>query len=160
MIKVAENLYVGNDEDARHNAFNEMSFVHACKTSHQQGVGYIGNLAKDHPLYLVYERGRELFLNIIDAKFPLSPNFGDPLFKAAFDFIDKKINDIEVLVHCNQGLSRSPSIALAYMAKKGLLPSESYKEASEEFKKIYPDYNPGVGIVHYLENHWSHILSL
>lgn len=160
MIKVSENLYVGNDEDARHFSFDDMSFVHACKTSHQQGVGYTGNLSKDHPLYLVYERGRELFLNLIDAKFPLSPNFGDPIFKSAFDFIDKKIEDMEVLIHCNQGMSRSPSIALAYMAKKDLLPNGSYKEASEQFTKLYPEYNPGAGIAHYLENHWDNIMRL
>lgn len=159
MIKVKENIFVGNLNDCLE--AKDFSIVHCCKNPcHLRAVGYTGNLDKSHQNYLVYEDKRNLFLNLVDAPFPLSPKFGHPMFAAAFRFIDNYLKKGEVLLHCNQGHSRGPSLALAYMAMKDLIDNESYEAATADFKKVYPTYEPGKGIAHYLENNWSAVMGL
>lgn len=60
----------------------------------------------------------------------------------------------KVLIHCNQGISRSPSIGLLYLAVKGIIKNENYNIAKEDFIKIYPKYEPS-GIKEFLEINWS-----
>ena len=59
----------------------------------------------------------------------------------------------KVLIHCNQGISRSPSIGLLYLAVKGIIKNENYNIAKEDFIKIYPKYEPS-GIKEFLEINW------
>ncbi|MCE7039237.1 hypothetical protein [Dyadobacter sp. CY312] len=161
MLNVSEGINVGTEHDCRSVVDGNFAVIHACKIPcHCAGVGYTGNLDKDHPEYLVSEKDNHLYLNIIDAAFPLSPKFGDPMFRAAFRFLEKSSKTKEVLIHCNQGHSRGPSIALAYMAKMDLIENQTYAAATEDFKKIYPDYEPGKGVVHYLENNWNAVMQL
>ncbi len=50
-----------------------------------------------------------------------------PSFEAFLRFVDREIPERPILIHCNQGESRAPSLTLLYMAKRlGLLPSNSY----------------------------------
>ena len=44
----------------------------------------------------------------------------------------------KVLVHCNQGMSRSPGIGLFYVAREGIIKNGSFQEALAEFETIYP----------------------
>lgn len=60
----------------------------------------------------------------------------------------------KVLIHCNQGISRSQSIGLLYLAVKGIIKNENYNIAKEDFIKIYPKYEPS-GIKEFLEINWS-----
>ena len=48
---------------------------------------------------------------------------------------------MSVVIHCNQGLSRAPSIALLWLAKraKAISSSESYAAAAQAFLEIYPE---------------------
>ena len=92
-------------------------------------------------------------------KFPLSPAFGNPLFSAAFKFISRA-KDADILIHCNMGKSRSPSIALAHLARKGEVNAISFLHAKADFIKLYPGYQPGVGVGHYLENNWNTVMNL
>ena len=56
-----------------------------------------------------------LFLNMID---PDTPLFKPPLFDSALSFIDRYFPTRKVLIHCNKGNSRAPSLALLYLAKR------------------------------------------
>eukprot|EP01130_Rhizamoeba_saxonica_P015064 TRINITY_DN6689_c0_g1_i1.p1 TRINITY_DN6689_c0_g1~~TRINITY_DN6689_c0_g1_i1.p1 ORF type:complete len:291 (+),score=69.35 TRINITY_DN6689_c0_g1_i1:60-932(+) len=63
-------------------------------------------------------------------------------FEKCFDFIDAARDDGGVLVHCNQGVSRSTTIVLAYMmSRRGLTYDESYNIAKSVKSDICP--NPG-----------------
>jgi predicted protein tyrosine phosphatase len=98
------------------------------------------------------ERGNHLYLNMVDPPIPL---FKPEMFKIFFAFMDKQISNRPVLIHCNQGLSRAPSLTLLYMAKRlNLLPNTSYQDALLEFEKNYP-YQPGKGIETFLTNYWD-----
>ena len=88
----------------------------------------------------------------------LLPKYTDPIMKAAMTFIDKHIDKEKVLVHCNQGFSRSPSISLLYLARAGKISKNSYQEAKVDFNEIYQEYKPGNGIALYMNHHWDTLL--
>ena len=94
--------------------------VHTCKSPcHQSAVGYQGKLPNTHPNYLVLETENNLFLNIID---PLAPLFMPPLFTAFLAFANKHWGQgKKLLIHCNQGESRAPSLAMLFWQKELLL---------------------------------------
>jgi len=159
MIEVHPRLYVGALEDCRA-AGGGWAVIHACKTPcHQAAVGYKGSLPKDDPSYLVLRRGDELFLNIIDPPVPL---FQMQSFGAFMAFVSEQLQkDVDLLIHCNQGLSRAPSLALLAMAfRLRALPDGSYSAAREAFQIIHPGYSPGAGIARFLTDNWEAVRRL
>lgn len=95
-----------------------------------------------------------LTLNMIDPPLPL---FSVELFRLALDFLDERLALGPVLIHCNQGLSRAPSLALVYLAKRACLDYGSYESARGEFTVFYPAYAPGAGLVQFLTERWKEI---
>lgn len=149
MQKVYENLYVGNDRDCME---FQGAIVHACQSCFARGVhGNIGDKK-------VFESNNDLYLNLLDIS-SLSFEYGFPMIKRSMEFIDEHIKDMDVLVHCNFGMSRSPSIALLYMARKGYINNSSFKKAFEDFHKIYSYYSPSFGMHRYFDNYWQEIMS-
>ena len=64
-----------------------------------------------------------------------------------------------VLVHCNQGLSRSPSIALLYLLKHtDALGSQDPAAALLAFRRLYPPYAPAQGMADYVRLNWAKYL--
>ena len=159
MIEIIKNLFIGSDIDCQINRSN-MKTIHACKTCHQSGVGYHGNLSSSHPNYLIYEKNNNVYLNMIDMERELLARYTHPIMKVAMDFIKKYIDTLKVLIHCNQGQSRAPSIGLLYLARTGIINNDSYHEATTDFIKKYPGYSPGRGIALYLKNNWKELLAL
>lgn len=78
------------------------------------------------------------------------------MFQAAFDFLDIYDNSHNKLIHCNQGESRGPSIAMLYLAHIGYFKSLSYHEAREIFNKLYPIYNPRNNIFKNVVSLWNY----
>ena len=159
MKEITNNLYIGDDLDCSA-ITSDFMVIHACKTCHQKGVGYRGNLSPSHSNYLVYENQSNLFLNIVDMDQELLSKYTHPMMESALNFIRNNIKLEKILVHCNQGRSRSPSICLVYLAQNGIISSNSYINAKEEFVKIYPSYLPGRGLEIYLHKNWESILQL
>lgn len=158
MVEVYPNLYVGDQDDYDLDVAHQSGWavVHACKEPyHRQALGYSGRAApKTHPEYLVARRGHRLMLNIVDVDNPAF--FDRRMIDEALSFIDENLNKgVKVLVHCNLGESRSPSIALLYMAIHKALPATSLDEAEVKFREIYPNYSPKPGIRGYLAQNWE-----
>jgi predicted protein tyrosine phosphatase len=159
MIEVFENLHVGNQEDyekvvARQ---NDWAVLHACKIPyHKELVGYTQKaLPNTHPEYLYARRGLRLALNMIDGP---DPKYTSPLLvDAALGFISENLGEgRKTLVHCNQGASRSPSLALLYLAiNTDALPKDSLENAESSFLELYPRYNPMMGIRGYIKANWA-----
>ena len=62
------------------------------------------------------------------------------------------------MIHCNQGLSRAPSLTLLFMAKRlDELDARSYQSARSEFEELYPQYLPGRGLELFLTENWDQI---
>lgn len=148
---VTDKLFFG-DSEAGHRAGADKAVVHACKDPcHKDAVGYAKSLDATHPNYLSHERGNHLYLNMVDPPVPL---FKHETFKLFFDFVDRQIKERPVVIHCNQGRSRAPSLTLLYMAKRlNLLPDTDYRSARAEFEKKFP-YFPGKGIETFLSSEW------
>jgi len=158
--KIYTNLFIGSDTDCTTCVINpEFSIIHACKTCHQRVVGYKGSLPSTHPNYLIYEDGVNLFLNMVDMPNELLPKFTNPIFSCAISFIKREIQDKKILVHCNLGQSRSPSIGLIYLAITGIISNNSFEIAMKEFKGIYPEYLPGTGIMLYMQHNWDFLMN-
>ena len=88
-----------------------------------------------------------------------SPIFTHPIIKASLAFIEKHIYIRNVLIHCNQGLSRSPSIALLYLARQAEIDNLNYINAVNDFRKLYPIFNPGNGIALYMSKYWNELMT-
>lgn len=88
------------------------------------------------------------------------PRFTHPIMKRAMEFIDEHIENRKVLIHCNQGFSRPPSIAVLYLARIGKINRSSFREAKDRFSTMYSDYQPGRGIELYMEHNWKDLLIL
>jgi hypothetical protein len=171
MTKVAERIQIGSDKDCPIglNFKPGLAVVHACKTCHARRVGYKGSLKSDHPNYLWDEvtsgkkdSGGDLFLNLIDPPVPL---FKLESFKKFLDWATPRYEKGDtILIHCNQGESRAPSLALLLVAKLGLNSSGSYQAALNEFKGkpsepgVFPNYKPGKGIETFLTEHWNELV--
>ena len=158
MIEVFKNLFVGSQSDYEFNAisFTTWSVVHACKEPyHRDLLGYTGRAApKDHPQYLYgYDAYNHLVLNIVDAPDP--GFFADAMIDEAINYCLKGLKEgKKVLIHCNQGESRAPSIALLVLKKLGVV-SKDFDIAVTEFLKAYPLYSPNKGIFEYIRNRWN-----
>lgn len=157
MIEVYPNLFVGDEADARTVLSTTGWFiVHACKEPfHRQALGYKGRAAsKKHPEYLIAEREGRLILNLVDA--PNPAYIPKEIIDAAVEAIYQNITKSKVLVHCNQGMSRSPTIAFLYLAKyTNVFSSNEFSLALREFKKLYPHYSPANGVGVFAKENWS-----
>ena len=158
MREVCNNLFCGSEDDFVMNPeCREFAVLHACKEPyHRIYVGYTGRgCPKDSPhYYWAYFGEGRLALNIVDA--PKSEFFYKPMIDEGLDFIEKMLKEgYKVLVHCNQGESRAPSICLLYLIKHGIIKGETLEDCEAEFMKVYPEYNPGEGIRGFVKEHWK-----
>jgi hypothetical protein len=154
MVRIVDRLYVGTEADCRQGD-DKWAIIHACKSlCHQGFVGYRGNLPSNHPNYLVLELENDLILNMID---PQKPLFIPKLFIDFLRFSRTKWKEGKnILIHCNLGESRAPSLALLFLAKElQIIDNTSYEKAKQDFIKLYPSYTPGIGIQIYFSQHWS-----
>lgn len=132
--------------------------IHAAKEPwHRDAVGYTERGAPpNHPEYLVAMRPGEMMLNLVDMK-RISPQYTNPIFEAAFDALDLHLGaGKKVLVHCNEGKSRAPTLAMLYLHEHiAPEPYESYEDMARAFREVYPDYEPGEGFEDYARSRWG-----
>lgn len=72
-------------------------------------------------------------------------------FAEAYEFIENTVKSGgAVFLHCNQGQSRSPTLAASYLMKRYRM---SYKNALKFIKKKHPITEPNVGFVEQLASY-------
>lgn len=159
MIEIYPNLFIGNEYDYESKVRHEPGWciVHACKEPyHRQALGYTGRAApQNHPEYLIARRGNRLVLNLVDAPDPAY--IPKEIIDAALEFISTSLESgNRVLVHCNEGFSRSAGIGLLYLAKNtDRLPNTNFTEYEVAFRSIYPPYNPKSGMRGFIAANWQ-----
>ena len=157
MREVTKNLFVGSEiDEASIRRQPGWYVIHACKEPyHRDALGYSGRAApKTHPEYLIARRDNRLVLNLVDA--PNPDYIPSEIMDAAIQAIHENIGQFKVLVHCNQGASRSPTVALLYLAKftdefDGL----PYEAAIQKFRQTYPEFLPAIGVSEFARRNWS-----
>ncbi|WP_174503991.1 dual specificity protein phosphatase family protein [Acidiphilium sp. C61] len=157
MIEVIPNLFVGSETDERRLSGQAgWFFIHACKEPyHSRALGYApGKSAPKGAEYFYAWREGQLILNLIDAP---NPNFIPvEIIDVAIETIHKNISHSKILLHCNQGQSRSPSIALLYLLKHtDILAQKNIVAAIAAFQAIYPPYAPARGMAEYVRLNWN-----
>ena len=158
MKEILDNLYIGNQDDYEYNVKNlpGWAVIHACKEPyHRNLLGYQTKGApKNHSEYFFAERDDILYLNLVDAPDPAF--IPTVIIDKAIQFIDMKLNEgKKVLVHCNQGMSRSAILGLLYLTYTGAYENLRYFDAEIEFVKVYPDFNPANGVRGYAIQNWD-----
>ena len=156
MHQISSKLWVGSDADfAQLDQYGtEWAIVHAAKTWHKTVCGYTTNAAPKDAEYYVALRGKRLALNLIDAP---DPKFvPKELVDTALAFITANLAGLEgaeqLLIHCNQGHSRAPTLGMLYIAST--LP-EDFEAAEVEYRKLCPDYAPGNGMREFARANWA-----
>jgi hypothetical protein len=131
--------------------------VHATNEPyHRKAVGYSGSdAAPEHPEYLFARRENRLMLNLIDA--PVEVDIPREIFDAALSFIHEGLlYGAQVLIHCEQGVSRSASIGLLYLRRHtDCIPADTYAKAEAIYDSIYPPFSPGKAIRYFLKTQWE-----
>ncbi len=158
MTQIYPKLFVGTESDYELHVRGRPGWavVHACKEPYyRQLLGYTGRGApKDSPEYLVARRGDRLYLNLVDTEDPAYVS--DDIVRSALEFIREALaTGKDCLVHCNLGESRSPSLALLFLASIGAIPNANLPEAEVAFLKLYQAYRPKAGMRLYLAAHWA-----
>ena len=168
MIEIYPNVFVGNDEDYLNlekehipgrdidQPTGDWYILHAAKEPHHRAfVGYVGRGApKNSPEYLFARRGNRMALNMVDAKSPRF--FSKEMIEAGLGFLEEGYKaGKKLLIHCNRGESRSPSLAMLFVFKHILKNGATFDEAEAEMKQIYPAYAPADGIRGHLMQYWN-----
>lgn len=157
MTEIDQNVFVGDMNDFKANQDNpDFCFVQAAKMPfHSDAVGYgKGIITAYHPEYLVAVRGNGIALNMVDSDY--HHYFSLSMFDISLKYIEeKKLLGKKVLIHCNEGKSRAPSIGLLYLAKNHKIENRTYRQAKEDFEKIYPEYHPNTGVRDFLNLSWN-----
>lgn len=130
---------------------------------HRRAVGYEGRGApKDSPEYLIAERPKDgptshLILNLVDAADPAY--IPAAIVDKALETLDRVLlepNTRKVLLHCNQGLSRSPTLALLWLGSvDARFVDLDFDDAVKLFKTLYPSFDPAGGMAGYAREHWQ-----
>lgn len=135
--------------------------MHCCKHPfHVEFAGYKGkkSLPADHPDYALKRVGNRMALNLVDMdRFdPSYLDFNRKMLEKAFEFLDEHYNNGDkILIHCNQGESRGPTIGLLYVSRMGEYNYSNFHDSVESFKIKYPRYSPKANIYKTVESLWG-----
>jgi len=153
--EIYPRIFVGDSEDCFYDQRSEWAVIHACqKPCHHGQLQYDGEPPVDHPDYLMFTRINHLYLNFPN---PIKPFVEEKIFIEGSYFIHNSYPRFKILVHSSSGVSRGPALALAYLAASHKISSENYSAARDDFKELYPAYDPSPGLDKYLTNNWNEI---
>ena len=130
--KIVDHLYLSGDDAA-----TNRSLLSTNKITHI--INITSNVLNKFEKELVY-----LKIHMWDLPVQEIENH----FEETFEFIETALNASEennVLVHCNQGISRSATIVIAYLMQKKLF--NTYKQAYEFVKQKRAKISPNAGFV-------------
>lgn len=133
------HLFLGGKEAA-----SDMSFIHANNIKAVLSVASIDSIK--------YEN-QEISHLVIDAYDTTTYNIRKD-FQPSQDFIDFHLQHGNVLVHCEQGISRSPTIVIAYIMQKE---KRLFSDVLHKVKKTRKQVNPNGGFYFHLDKYGEHL---
>lgn len=129
MTQILPHLYLGNESDSSNHSKLKL-----------QGITHILNVTRNIPFHLETTHVGEYVFKRISVNDALDQNLRQ-FFEEACEFIDRAgENKQKVLVHCQAGISRSPTIVIAYLMKKlNKSMNDAYNLVSDKRKIIGPN---------------------
>ncbi|XP_032895080.1 dual specificity protein phosphatase 8-like isoform X2 [Amblyraja radiata] len=126
--RILPHLYLGSQKDVLNKDLME-----------QNGITYVLNASNSCPKPDFISESH--FMRI-----PVNDNYCEkllPWLDESVDFIDKaKVSNCRVLVHCLAGISRSATVAIAYIMKTmGLASDDAYRFIKDRRPSISPNFN-------------------
>jgi hypothetical protein len=155
--EIYPRVYVGDDlAYERLKNKDNWSFLRCCKYGaggHQQTLGYNTLAAPEGREHFVVKRGHLMALNMLDLD---DPNFVDPkMVQAGLDFAKEELlSGRKVLIACNQGKSRGPTMGLMFLRSIGDMP-HAYLMSQRMYHTIYDAYDPSQGINQFARMAWT-----
>jgi hypothetical protein len=152
--QINPTLYVG-DSLAPVEVPSGTSILHATKTWHREFVGYETYACpKDCPEYLFAQRGHEMALNMVDG---VRPN--NVMVQAGLRFLHREAaKGRPVLIHCNEGKSRAPMMAMLYTSTLYPVVTDfeiEYPAWKACFQTLYPPMQMHPKLERFLMENWS-----
>lgn len=160
MIEIYKNVLIGNEQDyySIQHAPN-WATLHCCKNPfHCTFVGYKGSLPPNHPDYALKRIENEMALNLVDMdRFSVDYlDFNRNMFKASFAFLDEyRDKGYQLLIHCNQGESRAPTLGMLYAARLGAFEYADFESSVIKLRLLCPGYNPKQNIYLTVQSLWD-----
>jgi len=157
MKQISPNVYVGDDADyEKVKDARDWAFVRCCKYGpggHQQTLGYSTLAAPEGKNKYWVRRSNLLALNLLDLD---DPNFvPTEAIQVALDFIRDNVDEKKVLIACNAGHSRGPTIGLMWLRTIGRMPY-SFMQSEKFYRNdIYSKFDPSPGIEQFARSHWA-----
>jgi len=105
--------------------------------------------------YYHVTRGKRMALNLLDLD---DPHFiPEEAVFTGLNFINKRLTaGDKVVVHCNAGHSRGPTMGLMFLRTIGEMPS-SFGTSEKIFRSLYPKYDPAMGMRTFARAHWAQL---
>ncbi len=162
MEEIISRIYVGADEDyIRLKTHKGWSFLRCCKDgpgSHREMLDYHTMAAPKGDNYLFVAKGNHAAMNCIDIQdvdFIPTEMITEGLgwARKRYDLGDK------ILFACNAGHSRGPTTCLMFMRAIGEMP-HGYNESRKIFHKLYPPYDPEIGMKQKAHMLWKELPTL
>lgn len=156
MWQIYERLYISSDRGCS-SGEGDWAVIHACRAPcYAEAMDTFNHAGEETPHAIL--DGQDLYLNILD---PVEPRFEAEVFHKSLDFMQGQWDEGRtILAQCNAGPSRSPSIALLFLAKRvGVIRGRSYPAAMAGYEVLDPIYSPGSGIQEHLSERWSEFRS-
>jgi predicted protein tyrosine phosphatase len=143
-IEIAPDIWIGNKIDYI-NSEKSDQYKYICAT----------NTKNINPCETTTQIKNILYLDLIDANDIKYINT-DAIDKAILWYHNRKPKEI-FIIFCDQGYSRSPTIAAIFLLIKGdpRIKAKIFEEFLYKFKQIYPEYIPNKGMLDYLKKSWS-----
>lgn len=155
MEQIIKGIWLGDDDDVPEGRRRHYARLACCKygpDGHKDMLGYETPGAPQGKEYLSAREGDWMALNLLDLDDPtLIP---DEVIDTGLRFIkemyDKGKN---ILIHCNRGHSRGPTMTLMFLRTIGEMP-ETFLVAEKKFRTLYRKYDPGVGMRSHARERW------
>ena len=145
-VEVSPGVWVCSDAEAATLPQDGLSVLLASKEPwHREMCGYKGLGAPDGAEKWAVRRGNRMALNLINGR-ELPHMIPQEAVEAGLAFISERVEaGQKVLIQSHHGKSRGPSLALLWMVREGKI------GGIEEFRKLYPGFEPSVCWQAYLD---------
>lgn len=161
MEKIIDRIYVGSDADvakAKERGFSRLTCAKDGPDGHRAMLGYTSLGAPKGSDYLFASQKHWGAMNCVDHE--NVDYVPEKMIIAGLKWAKQEYDaGRSLLFHCNQGHSRGPTTALLFLRAIGEMP-HGFNESLKIFRKLYPPYDPAIGMKQRAHMMWKELPNL